>query len=343
MQIRIYLDFSYTFNGDFTNCPFSQPVNVYLDYEHPLFSLPCQPASLPPACYNKAMTNRTKGILCILASSLCFALMNVFIRFSGDLPSIEKTFFRNLIAMFIAAGALIRAHAGFGVAKKSIPTLLVRSVLGTVGMLCNFYAVDHMLLADATAIQKLVPFFTILSSWLVLHEKIRPWQTILILAAFASSMLVVKPGFGADTWVALIQLTGALGAGVAYTYVRKLTLQGVDKPKIIFYFSLFSCLAVVPLIAMDFVLPSWGQLFFLLLTGLAASGGQFAITYAYGFAPASQISIYDYSQILFSALFGLVFFAQVPDWLSWLGYGLLIGCALLNFYLSSKKQSEPAA
>ncbi len=289
------------------------------------------------------MSNRNKGILCIISSAFCFALMNVFIRFAGDLPSVEKTFFRNFIAMFVAAFALIKAGGGFSVEKRHVPDLLMRSVCGTVGMLCNFYAVDHMLLADATAIQKLVPFFTILSSWLVLREKIKPWQIALIVIAFASSLLVVKPGFGADTQAAIVQLIGALGAGVAYTYVRKLTLAGMEKPKIIFYFSAFSCIAVIPIIAFDFVMPTWNQLLFLLLTGLAASGGQFSITYAYGFAPANQISIYDYSQILFSALFGLVFFAQMPDWLSWIGYALLVGCAIANFVLSSKTQKKSKA
>lgn len=237
---------------------------------------------------------------------------------------------------------MARAHEGFAYRRQDLPLLTLRSVCGTLGMMCNFYAVDHMLLADATAIQKLVPFFTILSSWLILKERIKSWQGGLILLAFAASLLVVKPGFTPDLGPAIIQFAGALAAGFAYTYVRQLTLRGVAKPKIIFFFSAFSCIAVIPLIAMDFVQPDAYQLLMLLCTGLAASGGQFAITYAYGFAPARQISIYDYSQILFSALFGLVFFGQLPDWLSWLGYALLIAVALANFVLSSRPdKSDP--
>ncbi|WP_217947829.1 DMT family transporter [Faecalibaculum rodentium] len=288
------------------------------------------------------MSDKQKGILCLVASSFCFALMNVFIRLAGDIPSIEKTFFRNFIAMIVAGIAMARAHEGFAYRRQDLPLLTLRSVCGTLGMMCNFYAVDHMLLADATAIQKLVPFFTILSSWLILKERIKSWQGGLILLAFAASLLVVKPGFTPDLGPAIIQFAGALAAGFAYTYVRQLTLRGVAKPKIIFFFSAFSCIAVIPFIAMDFVQPDAYQLLMLLCTGLAASGGQFAITYAYGFAPARQISIYDYSQILFSALFGLVFFGQLPDWLSWLGYVLLIAVALANFVLSSRPdKSDP--
>lgn len=286
------------------------------------------------------MSNKKKGILCLIASAFCFALMNVFVRLSGDLPSIEKSFFRNFVAMIVAGISIAKAGTGFSFAREDLPLLLGRAVCGTIGLLCNFYAVDHMFLADATAIQKLVPFITILASCFLLKEKIRPWQLGLIGAAFLSSLLVVKPGFNVQPFPVFIQFVGALGAGIAYTLVRMLTLRGVAKPKIIFFFSAFSTLAVVPFIVMDFVMPDGWQLLMLLMTGVCASGGQFAVTYAYSFAPASQISIYDYSQILFSAFFGMVFFGQLPDWMSWLGYGLLMGCALLNLMLQRRQENK---
>lgn len=282
------------------------------------------------------MSNKKKGILCLIASAFCFALMNVFVRLSGDLPSIEKSFFRNLVAMIVAGISIAKSGVGFKYERKDLGLLFGRAIAGTIGLLCNFYAVDHMLLADATAIQKLVPFITIIASFFLLKEKIKGWQLGLIVCAFLSSLLVVKPGFNANLGPVIIQFVGALGAGIAYVLVRKLTLQGVAKPKIIFFFSAFSCLAVIPLIAYDFVMPDWGQLGMLMMTGICASGGQFAVTYAYSYAPASQISIYDYSQILFSAAFGLFFFQQMPDLYSWLGYGALILCAIVNFALQEK-------
>lgn len=284
------------------------------------------------------MSNKQKGILCIILSAFSFALMNVFIRLAGDIPSIEKSFFRNLIAAGVAAIMIQKANVGFSYQKKDMKLLLLRSICGTIGLLCNFYAVDHMLLADSTAIQKLVPFITIIASYFLLREKIKPWQMGLIAAAFCASLLVVKPGFNANIGPAIIQFIGAIGAGMAYTYVRMLTLQGVSKPKIIFFFSAFSCIAVIPFIVFDFKMPNLYQFLMLVCTGVAASGGQFAITYAYGFAPARQISIYDYSQILFSAMFGFFIFHQIPDLLSWIGYLLLVGCAILNFILQERKK-----
>ena len=54
------------------------------------------------------LSDKTKGILCIISSAFFFALMGVFVRLSGDVPSMQKVFFRNLVAIFLAAGMLLR-------------------------------------------------------------------------------------------------------------------------------------------------------------------------------------------------------------------------------------------
>ena len=70
----------------------------------------------------------------------------------------------------------------------------------------------------------------------------------------------------------------------------------------------------------------------LLLAGLAAAGGQFAITAAYSYAPAREISVYDYSQIIFSAALGFIAFGQIPDYLSFAGYIVICGMAVVMFF-----------
>lgn len=285
------------------------------------------------------MTNRKKGMLCIIASALCFALMNVFVRMAGDLPSAEKSLFRNLIAVVVAGIVIVSNHQDLHYPKSSWGNLVLRSAFGTLGILCNYYAVDHLLLADASAIQKLVPFITIVVSAFLLKEKPTRTQVILVLCAFAFSLLIIKPSFSNANFAAsLIAALGAVCAGTAYVYVRKLSLQGIDKSKIIFFFSAFSLLVFIPMTMLDFKMPDLRQLGCLLMAGLMASGGQYSVTYAYSFAPASEISIFDYTQIVFSAIFGFIFFGQVADWMSWLGYAALIGLAVVN-YLSGRNKA----
>ena len=101
--------------------------------------------------------------------------------------------------------------------------LLLRSIFGTLGILCNFYAVDHLLVSDASMLNKLSPFFVIICSSLFLKEKATTVQKISIIIAFIGSLFVIKPSLNILNNVnSLIGVLGALGAGIAYTCVRQL-------------------------------------------------------------------------------------------------------------------------
>lgn len=108
-----------------------------------------------------------KGMLLIIISAFCFACMNVCVRLSGDLPSAQKSFFRNLVAAFFAAILIWRNYINLRVERKEWGTLALRCIFGTLGILCNFYAVDHLLVADASILNKLSPFFIIVFSYFI--------------------------------------------------------------------------------------------------------------------------------------------------------------------------------
>lgn len=279
-----------------------------------------------------SVSKTSKGICLIILSAFCFACMNVCVRLSGDLPSIQKSFFRNFIAMLFAFAILKKEHASFQIEKQHLPYLVLRSVFGTLGILCNFYAVDHLLVADASILNKLSPFFAIIFSFFLLKEKIRPFQAVCVLLAFLGCICIVKPGFtNVSVLPACIGVMGGMSAGIAYTIVRLLGTRGVKGPFIVFFFSAFSCLVTLPCLIFHYTPMSGAQLGFLLLAGLFAAGGQFTITAAYTYAPAREISIYDYSQIVFATLLGLILFGEMPDLLSFAGYGCIILGSLMMF------------
>lgn len=284
------------------------------------------------------MTNRQKGMLCIILSAFCFAWMNAFVRLAGDLPFMQKSFFRNLVAFVFALVMLLRQGGGIRPVKGALPFLLIRATAGTVGVLCNFYAVDHLALSDASILNKMSPFFAILCSWAILHEKLKWKQGLIVLGAFIGSLFVIKPSFSnAALFPSVIGLLGGLGAGVAYTMVRRLGQMGENKAYIVLFFSAFSCLVTLPQLIFDFAPMTWQQLLFLMLAGLAAAGGQFGVTSAYCYAPAREVSVYDYTQILFAAVLGFFLFSQVPDWLSLIGYCVIVAMAVVMFFYNKKQ------
>lgn len=287
------------------------------------------------------MPKRYKGIVFIILSAFCFALMNMFVRLSGDIPSIQKSFFRNFVAFIFAALILWKDRIPFKIERENRKYLLLRSIFGTLGILCNFYAVDHLVLADASMLNKMSPFFAIIFSYLILKETIMPAQAMIVVGAFIGSLFIIKPTFlNMDLVPSLVGLLGGIGAGAAYTMVRKLGEQGVKGPLIVCFFSGFSCLVTLPFLIVGFQGMELWQIGTLLLAGLAASGGQFAITAAYCHAPAREISVYDYSQIIFSAVLGFFVFAQVPDIWSWIGYVIICAMAIMMFIYNNRRGSE---
>lgn len=284
------------------------------------------------------MSKKTKGILFIILSAFFFALMNLFVRLSGDLPSIQKSFFRNAVAFVFALVVLLRSQEKFHFHRSNLPTLLARAAFGTIGILCNYYAVDHLVLSDASMLNKLSPFFAVIASYFYLKEKVTPFQISAILVAFLGAMCIIKPGFASLGQVgpALIAALGGLCAGIAYTMVRKLSLNGERGPFIVFFFSAFSCIICLPSLLFNYHPMTMMQFIFLLLGGLSAAGGQFAITAAYANAPAREISVFDYSQIVFSALLGFLFLQQMPDIVSVVGYIVICSTSIAMFFYNQK-------
>ncbi len=285
------------------------------------------------------MKKKNKAIIFIICAAFCFALMNTFVKLSGDLPSIQKSFFRNLIALFMAVFILKKADIGFQFKKENLKFFILRSLTGTIGILGNYYAVDHLLLSDASMLNKLSPFFAIIFSLFMLKEKISIFQTFSVIIAFIGCLFIIKPGFSLDIKPALIGVGGAMGAGCAYTVVRILSSRGEKGPFIVFFFSAFSCLITLPYLIFNFHPMSLKQLGFLLLAGLSASGGQFSVTAAYSNAPAKEISVYDYSQVIFAAIMGFFLFGQIPDLLSILGYIIIIAVSVAMFLKRNPKNA----
>ena len=285
---------------------------------------------------SKTPTNRTKGILFILSAAFFFSLMTVFVRLSGDVPTMQKAFFRNIVAAFLAAFILMRSGEKFYIPRTSLMDMFLRCSIGTMGILCNFWAVDHMQIADANILNKLSPFFAILMSIFILKERPNRVEWLSVLLAFIGAAFVAKPGAGIASFPALVAILGGFTAGTAYTYVRKLGLSGVKGPVIVFSFSVFSTLILLPNILLNYHPMSVKQFVFLVLAGCSAAIAQLSVTAAYQNAPARDISVFDYSQVVYAAMFGFLLWGEIPDAWSFLGYAIIIGTAFGKWYWMMK-------
>ena len=276
--------------------------------------------------------NILKGIFCIIIAGFGFALMSLFVKLSGDLPSIQKGFFRNIIAVFISSIPLIKHWKVINIPRNNTGWLVLisRSVFGTIGLVLNFYAISHISLADSSIIQKLSPFIIIILSYIFFKEEMTKFQVFAIIIAFIGITLIIKPsGNNIISMGALAALLGALCAGIAYTCVRYLGTHNISGEFIIFFFSSLSSLMLLPYLILDYRTMTYYQLLMLLLAGISATIGQYGVTFAYKFAAAKNISVFDYSQVLFSGIFGYMFFGEFPDFQSLIGYVIVISVGIV--------------
>lgn len=278
----------------------------------------------------------------IVLSALFFALMNTFVKLSGELPVFQKVFFRNAIAAAIAFFILIKNKEPLRpTVKGSTKYLILRTLFGLSGVVCNYYALDRLVLSDASILNKMSPFFAVVFALIFVRERPRVFQWLTLAGALFGAVFVIKPSFANAAFVpAVIGFFSGVFAGAAYGCVRKLGLMGENNPYIVFFFSFVSTLAVTPVALIQYEPMTAPQLIFLLSAGICAALAQFAITAAYTYAPPKEISVYDFSQVVFASLLSLIVFSTLPDLYSIVGYVIIIAMAVVNYFLSNKKSTK---
>lgn len=201
--------------------------------------------------------------------------------------------------------------------------MFIRALFGFVSTVCVFAAAtkDYPI-ANVSLMASTSTVFSMIVTCLWLKEKMNTGQFVSIIIAFFGVICILKPTSDLIHYEALIGLVGGASAGCAYTIVRYLK---EESPYIIaFFFSLFCVVASIPFVAyMGFSHIGLKELTILVLTGLATAIVQFSLSKAYSYAPSTKISVYLYSQNLFSLITGIIIFHELPDYISILGGDLI--------------------
>jgi drug/metabolite transporter (DMT)-like permease len=273
--------------------------------------------------------NTRRAVATIVTSAACFACVGAAVRLAGDVPVLEKVFFRGLVSLVAMSFVAFRNRENPLVRSPHVPLLVLRGIFGTLGMTLYFFALENLTLADAALLNKLSPFFVAAFAVLFLKERVSRYLVPTLVCAFVGAGLVIRPQLDLRAVPALAGFLSAVASGAAYTTVR--SLHGRVPPyKVVFYFSLVSSVALLPPTLVVYVPPQPRQLLFLVAAGVFATAGQLFLTYAYHQAPATRISIYNYAHVVFAFLLGLALWGEVPDLLSLVGGVLILGAAVYN-------------
>lgn len=282
--------------------------------------------------------NRKRAAIYMVLSALSFSLMQLLVKSTADiLPLFEQVFVRNFIVILMMLYSLYRYRNldKLYVKKEVRGALLLRSFCGFMGIVLFFNAMRNINLADAAALQKCSPFFVMLFSALILKEKLTMPKVLAISTAFVGVLMIVKPKFDSAVIPAVLALCSAMFSGMAYTMIAFMKNK-VHSHVIIFYFSLLSCLLCIPFMISDWIRPTPYLMTVMLAIGILGGLGQTFLTSAYKLAVAGEVSVYNYSNIVFSAIAGFFLFGEVLDMFSVFGIMLIISSGV-GVYLFNKE------
>lgn len=272
--------------------------------------------------------NISKAILCLSCSALLFSIMGVCIRYaSHTVDNATIVFFRNFIGLFIFIPFFFKYGTSFFKTKK-IWMHTWRSLVGLTAMYCFFYAIAHLKLSNAMVFSYSSPIFIPLIAWLFLKEKVTKTMILAASIGLCGVLFVAKPDSGLFNTLSIIGIAASFLAAMAFVTVRALT--STEPPeRIVFYFCAIGTL--VSAIPMFYVFRPYTmtELAYLICAGILANISQIFMSNAYKLAPAGQIGPINYIAIFFAGIWGYLFWSELPDMWSILGFVLIFLAIIL--------------
>ncbi|MEO3428051.1 DMT family transporter [Pelagibius sp. CAU 1746] len=286
-----------------------------------------------------------RGALWMIAASLGFTVNSAVVKTlvaghagSGGLDVFQVAFARALFSFALVLPFLLRA--GPGALRTRHPGIHgLRAFSGAAAMICGFYAVGQLPLAEFMALSFTQPLFVTLLAVLVLGEAVRWRRWLATAVGFIGVLIMMRPGAAAFDPAALVALTSVFGIALAVILVKRLP-AGESHTTMLTYFCLMS-LGVTALPAfLTWRPPSLEQWGLLVAVGALGVASQAMIIRAYRAGEASFVAPFDYLKLLLAGLIGFYFFSELPGLWTLVGAAVIVGAA---FYTARREAAQTQA
>ncbi|MCS5489236.1 DMT family transporter [Algoriphagus limi] len=270
---------------------------------------------------------KLSGVQSMLLAGIFFALMNVSVKFIPHIPAIEIILFRSLFSLIFSFIVLRKQHVPVFGNNKLL--LIIRGIVGSIGLISFFYTLQKIPLASAVTIQYLSPIFTTILGIFIVKEKVKPIQFIYFGLSFVGVLVIQGFDPRVNLLYASIGIVSALFSGMAYNVIRKLKTS--EHPLvIIFYFPLVTMPIATIFSYFSWVQPEGVDWLLLLWIGICTQAAQYFMTVAYQKSNVSKVSSLSYLGIVYALVFGFILFGETFELASYLGMGLVLLGILLN-------------
>jgi drug/metabolite transporter (DMT)-like permease len=261
-----------------------------------------------------------RGALWVLMAAMIFTIMGTLVKFLGNhFDSFEIAFFRALFGLGALMPFLLKLGIG-QIRTKRLGLHLTRGFIGSLGMLCGFYALTHLSYADAISISYARSLFLIPLAVVFLKEVVgrRRWTATLV--GFIGVLVMMRPGSEFELAM-VVAIAGAFFVALVTILIKK--LSQTEKPEVIlFYFGIVSTsVSFVPAM-MVWRTPTLWEFVLLMAVGAIAASGQYCMIRGYKVGETTAITPFDYTRLLFASVIGIFVFAEPLE--AWTILGAMI-------------------
>ena len=282
-----------------------------------------------------------QGIAWMVLTGLLFAAVTGVVRHLGsDLPAVEAAFIRYLIGLLMVAPVLVRL-AKNRPSSVALKLYVWRGLVHGIGVICWFYAMARIPIAQVTAIGYITPILVAAGAAVFLGERMQLRRISGILLGFLGVLIIIRPGFEEVNLGQLAQLTAAPLFALSYLLAKKLT-DTEDSMAIVGMLSIFCTLTLLPGALLQWRNPTVEEVMWLTLVAFLATSGHYTLTKAFQAAPIMVTQPVGYLQIVWAAAIGVILFAEALDFYTLLGAGVIVGAATYISHREAKAARESA-
>ncbi len=310
----------------------------------------------------KSLSHNSQGILCLMGAVVFLSASDAIIKWLSPIYALhEIMFFRSLFAMFVVL-CIVQLEGGFKTLKTRRPVLhFFRGSLLVLANMFFFLGLATLPFAETVALFFVAPLFICLLSQPVLGEKVGLSRWIIIFIGLCGVLVMVRPGAEVFALTSLLPILAALSYAIMQMMTRKLGIR--EKAGTLTFYIQFAFILISSIVGLsigdgrlnvaanptsEFLLRAWTwppptDLGLLALCGLIVSFGGYLLSQAYRLGQAPVIAPFEYSSMPLALVIGYYLWGDWPDWISFLGSGLIIFSGLLMVYFESRSRRLKAS
>ena len=287
----------------------------------------------------KLLTQNQIGVLYMVASVICFSIMDICIKWLNYYPIGEVFFARFFIGLF-PIFFIIPKEKIFTFYKTKRPGLhAFRAITGSLAIIALFFGLRELPLADVISLTFGGPIFVTIGSILFLSEKvgIKRWAAVIL--GFAGMLLIVQPAFIELNYYYFSPIIFCIFFACVAISVRSLS-KTEPIYRIAIYFTILNCLLGLATLPYGWVMPSNGDIIIFIIMSVCGSVGNLLLTQSYRISEASLVTPIKYLSLVFAIVFGFLIWNEIPKLLTILGSSLVIISSFIIFIRESQLKKQ---